>query len=340
MKAMLLNHISDFSTPPLQLSAIDRPVPARHDVLIEIHVCGVCHTELDEIEGRAMPAFFPIVPGHQVVGTVVECGADATRFRTGDRVGVGWIYSACGECEACLRGEENLCDHFIATGKDVHGGYAEFMAVDERFAVPIPAMVKDSEAAPLLCAGAIGYRSLRLTNLQDGQSLGLAGFGASAHLVIQLVASTHPGSRVAVFVRSAEEQAFAKQLGADWTGTYDELPPYLMDAVIDTTPAWKPIVKSLSALKPGGRLVINAIRKEDGDKDSLLELSYHEHLWMEREIKTVANLTHADIAEFIPLAGKIPLRPEVTVFPLERANEALQNLRRGGINGANVLKID
>lgn len=339
MKAMVLHRVSDFSSPPLVLSDVNRPSAAANQIVIDIHACGVCHTELDEIEGRAMPAFFPIVPGHQVVGTVVERGTQARRFHIGDRVGVGWICSACGQCVYCLRGDENLCERFIATGKDVHGGYAEYMAADERFAVPIPAAFTDVEAAPLLCAGAIGYRSLRLTGLQDGQTLGLAGFGASAHLVLQLVRSMYPAVRTAVFVRSSAEIDFARQLGATWAGPYESIPPEPLDAVIDTTPAWMPVVKSLSMLRPGGRLVINAIRKEADDLREWLQVDYARDLWMEKEIKTVANVTRRDLEEFLPLAAHYGIRPEVQAFDLTEANVALLELKQRKVRGGKVLMI-
>ena len=206
--------------------------------------------------------------------------------------------------------------------------------------MPIPKGISDTEAAPLLCAGAIGYRALRLCGITNGQPLGLMGFGGSAHLILQLAKYLYPESPVFVFAREESVQQFAIGLGADWAGEIDQQPVQLARAIIDTTPAWRPVVESLKKLEPGGRLVINAIRKEDGDKPALQELSYHEHLWMEREIKSVANLTYRDIAEFIPLAAKIPIRPEVTVYPLEKANEALQDLRRGTIKGAKVLQID
>lgn len=339
MKAMVLHRVGDFSSPPLVLSDIDRPSVTPHGIVIEINACGVCHTELDEIEGRAMPAFFPIVPGHQAVGTVVERGTEARRFHVGDRVGVGWIFSACGQCSYCRQGDENLCERFIATGKDVHGGYAEYMTVDERFAVPIPEFFTDAQAAPLMCAGAIGYRSLRLTGLQDGQTLGLAGFGASAHLVLQLVRSLYPAVRTAAFVRSAAEEAFARQLGAAWAGSYDSSPPYLFDAVIDTTPAWMPIIKSLSMLRPGGRLVINAIRKEAHDLREWLHVDYVRDLWMEKEIKTVANVTRRDLEEFLPLAAQHGIRPEVQTFALAEANAALLELKQRKVRGGKVLMI-
>jgi len=270
---------------------------------------------------------------------VVGWGKCVTRFRGGEQVGVGWIHSACGKCAFCLREEENLCGSFRATGRDVNGGYAEYMTVPEDYAHPIPEVFTDAEAAPLLCAGAIGYRSLRLSGLKDGQSLGLTGFGASAHLVLMMVRHRYPLTRVFVFARSPREREFALELGAVWAGDTGEIPPEKLHAIIDTTPVWKPVVDALACLEPGGRLVINAIRKEDIDRDYLLKLDYPCHLWMEKEIKSVANVARRDIVEFLKLAGEIPIRPEVQEYPLEDANRALLELKQRRIRGAKVLKI-
>jgi propanol-preferring alcohol dehydrogenase len=286
MKAWFLNRVVDLhqSNKPLELSETPVASPGEKEILISISCCGVCHTELDEIEGRTPPPRYPVVPGHQVIGHVTKCGSKTQRFRPGDRVGVAWIFSACGECEQCKTGLENLCTEFRATGRDAHGGYAEYMTVDEQFAYAIPSVFSDAEAAPLLCAGAIGFRSLRLTNLTDGQVLGLTGFGASGHLVLQMARHLFPHSKIFVFARSSEEQTFALRLGATWAGSVEETPPSKANAIIDTTPAWKPVVESLRHLAPGGRVVINAIRKEEKDKNFLLDLKYPEHLWMEKEI--------------------------------------------------------
>jgi propanol-preferring alcohol dehydrogenase len=254
-------------------------------------------------------------------------------------VGVGWIHWACGICDACRSGNENLCSQFRATGRDVNGGYAEFMTVPEAFAHPIPEVFTDAEAAPLLCAGAIGYRSLRLAGLSDGRNLGLTGFGASAHLVLQTVRHSFPHAKTFVFARSERERAFARELGAAWAGATEEEPPEKLHAIIDTTPAWKPVVEALKHLAPGGRLVINAIRKEEKDKTELLRLDYPAHLWLEKEIKSVANVARRDIAEFLELAAKIPLRPEVEEYPLAEANRALAEMKAGKIRGAKVLRI-
>jgi propanol-preferring alcohol dehydrogenase len=272
-----------------------------------------------------------------------------------DRVGVAWIYSSCGKCRYCLTGNENLCPEFTATGRDANGGYAGYMVVKENFVHPIPEIFKDEEAAPLLCAGAIGYRSVRLAGLdlfaslppaggRDAgigqlQTLGLTGFGASAHLVLKMVRHRFPRIKIFVFARNEPERSFARELGAEWAGDTMETPPEKLDAIIDTTPVWKTIVEALIHLKPGGRLVINAIRKENKDKEYLLKLDYPSHLWMEKEIKSVANVAIRDVREFLALAAEIPIRPEIQVYPLEKANKALTELKQQKIRGAKVLKI-
>jgi alcohol dehydrogenase, propanol-preferring len=341
MKAMVMTGITGVSagSRPLVMTELAVPEPGDGEILIQVAACGICHTELDEIEGRTPPPHYPVVPGHQVVGHVVKCGPNVSRFQTGDRVGVGWIYSACGACVFCRNGNENLCLSFRATGRDVNGGYAEFMTAREDFAYPVPGGFSDVQAAPLLCAGAIGYRSLRLANIQNGQSLGLTGFGASAHLVLKMVNFLFPQSRCFVFARSRSEQSFAREIGATWAGDTEEIPPDLLDAIIDTTPVWKPIVFALQHLKSGGRLVINAIRKEPLDQDILMSLDYSSHLWMEKEIKSVANVARRDISDFLEIASKIPIVPEVQIFPLESANDALIELKERKIRGAKVLDM-
>lgn len=341
MKAHLLTRTHDLNTTdsPLHFSDIPVPQPVSGEILIKISVCGVCHTELDEIEGRTPPATFPMIPGHQVVGRVIENGPNAGRFQIGERVGVAWIFSACGHCDYCLIGQENLCPEFRATGRDANGGYAEFMTINENFAYSIPQIFTDAEAAPLLCAGAIGYRSVRLSGLHNGQSLGLTGFGASAHLVLKMVRHRFPQSPVYVFARSQSEQTFARELGAVWAGDTNESSPELLDAIIDTTPVWTPVVESLKYLKPGGRLVINAIRKENTDRSILANIEYPRHLWMEKEIKSVANVARRDVAEFLKLASEIPIKPEVELYPFTEANRAILELKRRQIRGAKVLQI-
>jgi propanol-preferring alcohol dehydrogenase len=341
MKAMILKEISsiDENGTPLKMADLPMPVYGERDILVKIVTCGVCHTELDEIEGRTPPPRLPLVPGHQIVGLVEAVGNRARKFEIGDRVGIGWIYSSCGKCRFCLSGYENLCADFMATGRDANGGYAEYTAVSEDFAYKIPDTFSDSEAAPLLCAGAIGYRSLRLTGIRDGQTLGLTGFGASAHLVLKMAMKKYPASRVFVFARSQKEREFAKDLGAYWAGGTEDMSPEKLDCIIDTTPVWKPVVEALKNLEPGGRLVINAIRKEEADKGYLARLDYPLHLWLEKEIKSVANVARNDVREFLELAALIPLKPEVEEFGLEEANKALVELKQRKIRGAKVLKI-
>lgn len=346
MKAMLLTRICDLNeeSHPLTLADLPVPEPREGELLLRVSACGVCHTELDEIEGRTPPPHLPVVLGHQAVGRVERSGSAASAFHIGERLGVAWIFSACGTCTHCRRGNENLCADFLATGRDANGGYAQFMTVPEGFVYRIPEVFTDAEAAPLLCAGAIGYRSLRLANLTDGQILGLTGFGASAHIVLKLARDLYPNSRVYVFSRSESERQFALELGAAWAGDIGETSPEPLDSIIDTTPVWKPVVEALRNLAPGGRLVINAIRKEAVDQDVLLQLNYPTHLWMEKEIKSVANVTRQDVSEFLALAARTPasgdrLRPEFQEYDLEDANLALLELKGRKIRGAKVLRI-
>lgn len=342
MKAMVLNEICDLrqKRAPLELVDMPKPEPGAGEVRVKVAACGVCHTELDEIEGRTPPPRLPIILGHQVVGRLEKAGSGADKFEIGDRLGIAWIYSSCGQCAFCRAGNENLCADFKATGRDTHGGYAEYMTVSEDFAFPVPDIFSDVEAAPLLCAGAIGYRSMKLTGLSDGQDLGLTGFGASAHLVLKMVRHKYPHTRVFVFARSEKERAFALDLGAVWAGDSGDESPEKLHAIIDTTPVWKPIVEALKNLEKGGRLVINAIRKESIDKEYLQNLDYPEHLWWEKEIKSVANVARSDVAEFLQLAAEIPIKPEVEEFALEDANRALVEIKERKIRGAKVLRID
>jgi propanol-preferring alcohol dehydrogenase len=341
MKAMAIKKLGSVreNSAPLEYVDLPDPSPGENEILIRVLTCGVCHTELDEIEGRTPPPVLPVVPGHQVVGKVVENGKGANRFKAGDRVGVAWIYSADEKCKFCLQGEENLCAEFKATGRDANGGYAQYMTVSEDFAYPIPDVFSDAEAAPLLCAGAVGYRALRLTGLQDGENLGLTGFGASAHMVLKVLRQHYPNTKIFVFSISEGERNFARELGAVWAGDIGQASPEKVACMIDTTPVWKPVVEAMRNLERGGRLVINAIRKEDVDKNYLENIEYHTHLWMEKEIKSVANVTRKDVSEFLELAAQMPLKPEVQEFPFEDANQALLELKKGKIRGAKVLRI-
>ena len=350
MRVMILEALGEVKPPHAPLKLVQHPEPtlAPGEVRLRVTRCGVCHTELDEIEGRTPPAKLPVILGHQVVGVVegvkrlptLAHGKDQSQETLESmRVGVAWIASACGHCQYCLSGQENLCPEFKATGRDVNGGYADYMSVRADFVHPIPDSISDSEAAPLLCAGAVGYRALRLCNLQDGQTLGLMGFGGSNHLVLKTALHKYPGIQIYVFSRNANEREFAVSLGAAWAGAIDEIPPAGLDAIIDTTPVWGPISEGLKRLKPGGRLVINAIRKEQADKEVLLKLDYASQLWMEKEIKSVANVTRRDVREFLQLAAEANIRPEYQEFALEDANTALLEMKQGKIRGAKVLKV-
>ena len=342
MQAMVLDKLYDLDKEksPLRKADLPIPEPSENELLIKVSACGVCHTELDEIEGRTPPAFFPIVLGHQVVGRIVTAGKQVKKFKAGERVGVAWIYWACGKCELCLKGSENVCTKFQGTGRDAHGGYAEYIIVSQSFAYLIPEVFTDPEAAPLLCAGAIGYRALNLSHLKNGEILGLTGFGASGHLVLMMAQHRFPDSPIFVFARSEQERMFARELGAAWTGESSDQPPEKIHAIIDTTPVWKPVLDALKNLQSGGRLVINAIRKENLDRNYLLNLDYPSHLWLEKEIKTVANITRTDVGEFLKLAAGIPIRAEYQEYDLSEANHALLELKQHRIRGSKVLRMD
>jgi len=341
MKAMILKSITDIdlNSEPLIMSDMPDPVPGDDEVLVKVAACGICHTELDEIEGRTPPRQFPVIPGHQVIGKVAAAGKNVTELKPGDRIGVAWIFSSCGKCSFCLGGYENLCPEFRATGRDANGGYAEYMNVPAAFTYKIPEIFTDSQAAPLLCAGAVGYRAVKLTGLQDGQNIGLTGFGASGHLMLQIIKHSFPDTRIFVFARSEAERTFALELGAYWAGDTTGYIPEQLDYIIDTTPVWKTVVEALKNLKPGGRLVINAIRKEEIDREYLLNIDYSRHLWMEKEIKSVANVTRADVKEFLEIASEIPIIPEVQEYKLGEANIALTELKKRKIRGAKVLVL-
>jgi alcohol dehydrogenase, propanol-preferring len=342
MRAMLLRRPGLYSSnaSPLEIAEVPTPVAGNGELLVRVSACGVCRTDLDVVEGRVAAPRYPVIPGHQVIGSIAAIGSGVTEFREGDRVGIAWIHSADGVCRWCRAGTENLCPQFRSTGCDVDGGYAEYAVVPGAFAHSIPSVLTDTEGAPLLCAGAVGWRSLRRTALSDGDRLGFTGFGASAHLVLQLARRRYPASPIYVFARNPEERAFAIELGATWAGDTADVPPEQLDAVIDTTPAWKPIVDVLPHLAPGGRLVINAIRKSSSDQNELLRLDYATHLWMEREIRSVANVTRADVRETLALAAESGLRPTVEVLPLQLANEALARLSSATrMRGAMVLDV-
>ncbi len=337
MKALVIKEISLVEEKPLELVKLPDPAPGPGQIRVKVSACGVCHTELDEIEGRVPPSRFPMIPGHEIVGRVESLGPGVTKFKQGDRVGIAWINWACGECSFCLKGEENLCDKAKWTGKDVEGGYAEYTIVSEDFAYPIPERFSDLQAAPLLCAGVVGYRALRLSGMEDGKVLGLYGFGASAHIIIQVAKYKYPNGKAFVFTRPGqkEHQDLARKLGADWIGATGDTPPEKLDCAIDFTPVGVPVREALRNLQKGGRVTINAIRKTT----PIPELDYAEHVWHEKELKSVANVTRSDAREFLPLAAEIPIVPEVREFKLEEANEALILLKEGRIRGAGVLRM-
>lgn len=340
MRAMLLDRLGEVTdgAAPLEARELPMPQPAPGEVLIEVSCCGVCHTELDEIEGRTPPPRLPIVPGHQVVGRVVKAPAGSA-LPVGKRVGVAWIFSACGHCDYCREGRENLCAQFVATGRDAHGGYAQFMTAPAGFVHPLPDELGDVEAAPLLCAGAVGYRALSLCRLEDGQALGLAGFGASGHLVLQMARASLAHSPIHVFTRNAAQRALALELGATWAGTADARTPTPLHAIIDTTPAWAPLRAALRNLRPGGRLVVNAIRKESADAPIMAGIDYAGELWLEKSIQSVANVTRADVRDCLALAARAGIRPRVRVHALTDANQALADLKFGRHAGAKVLQV-
>jgi propanol-preferring alcohol dehydrogenase len=332
MKAMVLKEISPIEKEPLKIMGLPDPVPGTKEILVKISACGVCHTELDEIEGR-LPPKLPIVLGHQIIGRVDKLGQGATKFNLGDRVGIAWINSACGKCHFCREGKENLCVGFQGTGCHANGGYAQYTVVSEDFAYLIPKRFSDAEATPLLCAGAIGYRDLILSDIKKGQTLGLFGFGASAHIVIQV--ANYWGCEVFVLTRSEEHRNLAKKLGASWTGGPEDQPPKKLHCAIDFTPVGETVLHALKALEKGGRLVLAVIRK----RNLIPPLNYAQLLWDEKEIKSVANITRRDAQEFLSLASEIPIIPEVQEFKLEKANQVLILLKQGKIQGAGVLRM-
>lgn len=329
---MVLKGISPIEQKPLEMTDLPVPVPGPGEILVRVSACGVCHTELDEIEGR-LSSRLPIVLGHEIVGRVESLGAGAAEFRLQDRVGIAWINSACGTCRFCREGNENLCSEFKGTGCHANGGYAQYAVVSEDFAYPIPERFSDSEAAPLLCAGAIGYRDLRLSGIKCGETLGLFGFGASAHIVIQL--AKHWGCEVFVFTRSEQHQHLASKLGASWAGKPGDEPPKKVHCAIDFTPVGETVPFALRVLEKGGRLVMAVIRK----RNAIPPMDYADLLWDEKEMKSVTNITRVDARDFLSLAAQIPIIPEVQEFRLEEANNVLLLLKQGKIQGAAVLKM-
>ncbi len=331
MKAMRLHQPGNILDKPLQLDMTGCPLPEKGQIRVKVTVCAVCHTDLHTVEGELPLPQLPVIPGHQVVGIVDSIGPCANRHQPGDRVGVAWLNWACGECELCQHGLENLCTKARFTGLHADGGYAQYLVVDERFAYPLPEIFSDAEAAPLLCAGIIGYRSLRLSEIQPGGRLGLYGFGASAHLAIQV--ARHWDCEVYVFTRSAEHQQHARELGAVWTGQAQELPPDLLDAGITFAPAGWIIPLALGHLRPGGTLAINAIHLSP-----IPEMDY-QLIYGERTLRSVANFTRQDAQDFLRIASEIPIHCDIEVHPFAEANTVLQRLKDSKIRGAAVLQI-
>ena len=314
---------------PLDVVEFGEPQPKRGEVLIEVLACGVCRTDLQLCEGDLTTRALPIVPGHQVVGTVVELGRGVDTIEVGARVGVAWLGSTCGVCRFCRDGRENLCEQAQFTGWDRHGGFAERVSARADFVYPLPHELDPIDAAPLLCGGAIGLRSLRVSGIRPGQRLGLYGFGASATCTIQI--ARHWGCEVYVSTRSADERERAAELGAVWTGSYDEQPPRPLDAAITFAPSGDVVIHALHTLDRGGIVAINAIHL-----DRMPEFDYGD-LWWERQIRSVANVTRSDVRELIDLAAAIPIRTTVQRYSLEQANSALDDLQSGRVHGAAVV---
>ncbi len=331
VKAMLLERPAPIEADPLVAVELPPPEPGPGEIRLRVTVCGVCHTDLHVVEGDLPLPALPLIPGHQVVGVVDRLGEGVTAFKVGDRVGVPWLHSTCGSCSFCLRGEENLCPEARFTGYHAHGGYAEYMVVPADFALALPEGFSEAEAAPLLCAGIIGYRALRLSGIEPGGRLGLYGFGASAHLAIQV--AVHWGCEVYVFSRGADHRELARRLGAVWTGTAQERPPAELDAAVIFAPAGWLVPLALGHLRRGGTLALAGITMS-----SIPEMDYA-LLYGERVVRSVANSTRQDGREFLNLAATIPVKVAYQTFPLTRANQALQLLKKGGINGAGVLVI-
>lgn len=331
MKAQLLHHPAPADNHPLSLQEVPRPdVPPGH-VLVAINVCGVCHTDLHVVEGELPHPKLPLIPGHEIVGTVAATGEGVTRFKKDQRVGIPWLHHTDQTCLYCQNGQENLCANALFTGYTADGGYAEYTTVPEDYAVPIPDAFSDEAAAPLLCAGIVGYRSIRLADLQRGERLGIYGFGASGHIVIQV--ARHWDCEVYVFTRSPEHQQHARDLGAVWAGEAQDDPPKKMDRSIIFAPAGWIVPLGLKHLRKGGTLCINAIHASP-----IPEMPYS-LLWHERTIRSVANATRRDAEEFMPLAAEIPIHTDTQVFDLDDANRVLQQVQNSEINGAAVLKV-
>lgn len=332
MKAMILKGFAPIEEIPLEPVDMPIPEPGLEDILVRVNVCGVCHTDLHTVEGELPEVRLPIIPGHQVIGRVVKRGKNASRFQDGDRVGVAWLFSTDTTCPYCSRGMENLCPSARFTGYHENGGYAEYLILPERFAYDIPEIFGDREAAPLLCAGIIGYRALRLSEVQQGERLGLIGFGASAHVAIQV--AVHWGCEVYVFSRSEEHRDLALKLGAVWTGTSGDEPPEKMNSIVNFTPAGPTVLDGMQLLDKGGTQALAGIYMSP-----IPEMDYVEYLYHEKTLRSVANATRKDGEDLLRIAAEIPIRTTTTAFQLEEANEVLKLLKDGRIDGAAILEI-
>lgn len=331
MKAMQLLRAQPIEQGPLELVDLPPPIPGPGEVRLRVEACGICRTDLHIVEGDLALPKLPVVPGHQIVGVVDQVGEGATRFQKGDRLGVPWLYSTCGRCAFCQRGQENLCDAACFTGYHVDGGYAELIVAPEAFAYQLPSGFSPVQATPLLCAGVIGFRALGQSRVRPGERLGLYGFGASAHIAIQV--ALHWGCEVYVFTRSEEHRALARKLGACWTGQAEDDPPVRLDAAIIFAPAGRLVPQALRVLSKGGTIALAGITMSP-----IPELDYS-LLYQERTLVSVANSTRQDVLDFLQLAAEVPIRSEVQTFPLEEANRALQLLKQSRFRGTGVLTI-
>lgn len=331
MKGLLLRHPRPIAEQPLELVELPDPAPGPGEILMEVSACGVCRTDLQQCEGDVAARVLPMVPGHQAVGRVLEAGAGVKGWQAGDRVGVGWLAGACGECRFCHRGLENLCEQSRFTGWDRWGGYATRMTARAEYAFALPAAAEDVDLAPLLCGGVIGYRALKVSGIEPGGRLGLYGFGASALLSIQI--ALHWGCEVFVVTRSEDERARAVAMGAAWAAGYDQTPPVRLDAAVTFAPVGKAVIAALRALERGGIVAVNAIHL-----DEIPSFDYDD-LWWERQIRSVANFTRSDAREFLHLVEEVPVRTTVDRYPLSEANRVLDAVKAGRVSGAAVLEM-
>ena len=332
MRCQRLHHPKPADQNPLVLGDCPIPQPGSNQVRIKVSYCGVCRTDLHIAEGDIHPPHLPITPGHQVVGVIDELGARVTKWRQGQRVGVPWLHSACGICFYCRKGLENLCELARFTGFHVDGGFADYLIAEESYVLPLPDVISDQDAAPLLCAGIVGFRSVRLSDIQPGERLGLFGFGAAGHLAIQV--ARHWDCEVYVFTRSARHRRHAKELGAAWAGGAEDQPPKLIDRGIIFAPAGWIVPLALEKLRPGGTLAVNAIHMSD-----IPQMPYQK-VYGERTLRSVANATYRDGVDFLKLAAEIPIKPDVTLYPMEHANQALQDMKASAIDGEAVLQMN